>query len=151
MVRQGVDVAVYPATTVAGQAGLHRRSDLTTFAANFAGAGRIGQQRNVVAEAQGAKGEARFAFAQPALRVETEKVQVVDQFADRKGHCAADHKQDRPHRIVDLFLEIGERLRSLLRTHEQGAEEKDNGHRGHDDPNEFEHGANSISRCSLPE
>jgi hypothetical protein len=41
--------------------------DLTTFAANFAGQGRIGEQRNVLAEALGTKGKARLAFA-PAGR-----------------------------------------------------------------------------------
>jgi hypothetical protein len=45
MVRRGIDVAVRPATTVAGTTVLHPQSDLTTLGASFAGVGRIGEQR----------------------------------------------------------------------------------------------------------
>jgi hypothetical protein len=44
MVRRRIDVAVRPATTIAGKAVLHPQSDLTTFAASLAGVGRIGEQ-----------------------------------------------------------------------------------------------------------
>jgi hypothetical protein len=45
MVRRGIDVAVRAAPTVAGNALLHPRSDLTTFGANFAGVGRNSELR----------------------------------------------------------------------------------------------------------
>jgi hypothetical protein len=45
MVRRGIDVAVGPATPVAGKAVLHPRSDLTIFGANFAGVGRNSELR----------------------------------------------------------------------------------------------------------
>jgi hypothetical protein len=44
MVRRSIDVAVRPATTVAGTTVPQAQSDLTTFAASFAGEGRIGEQ-----------------------------------------------------------------------------------------------------------
>src|SRR5258706_3324337 len=83
-------------------------------------------------------------FALPTLRLQREQVHVVDQFADRKNNAAADHEQDRPHRIVDLLLEIRYRLRPPLRAHEHGAEEENDRHRSHDDPDQFEHGATLL-------
>jgi hypothetical protein len=72
---------------------------------------------------------------------------VVDQFADRKDDPTADHEQDRPHHIVDLLFEIGYGLRSLLRTHEHGSQEEKDWHRGHYDPDQFEHAERSQFRC----
>jgi hypothetical protein len=44
MIRRGIDVTQRPATTVAGTTVLQAQSDLSTFAASFAGEGRIGEQ-----------------------------------------------------------------------------------------------------------
>src|ERR1700730_9916158 len=89
-------------------------------------------------------GRARFAL--PTLRMRRNHAHVVDQFPDRKDDPAADHEQDRPHHIVDLLFEIGYGLRSLLRTHEHGSQEEKDWHRGHDDPDQFEH----AERFSIP-
>jgi hypothetical protein len=82
-------------------------------------------------------GYARLGAA--VLRPDLPSIQVlVDRLCDRIDDRTCDEEQDQRHRIIELLPKFGYRLRSLLRAHENGAQEENDRHEGQSDPYEFE-------------
>lgn len=65
---------------------------------------------------------------------------VQDQLSDRINKAASDQQQHRPQEIVEPLLEIGHRLRSLLRSAgEDCPQKKNDGYGGQDDAYQLVH------------
>ncbi len=76
----------------------------------------------------------------------------VDQACDRINENTADDEQDCPYQIIDLFLEFGESLRSLLRSpHKEGTQQENSRHGSRDDDHDLVHRACPSVRTAVQE